>query len=451
MKKTLRSIKISSLYILILFSANQSFAQEAKKDMKENRDHFYDLFDEYQKCTIIKYWKQYFVKDIIPDLASYKSDLSKITEQDYHPLFLDSYGCMYCKNFYSLDYDFKQWTKKDINLLRYSHYQNVRCDSGLKEKLLKEDSIKFKCVPIDPNAHKKTANPAYLSNFNNKWNEVFLTPEIDCINEKLRSKENIVFFVHGYNVPYSLAVIQMLMLREKMQSAGLNVDNTLFVPIFWSSGDLKKKNIKPEKAKNFNVGDKFRYRTAQGWLYYSNRAYYAAITLRNVLNKIDVDSTKNVMIFAHSLGATIATSACINTTSKLDNRDISNDLRKKFTQTPIPTIPIKIFLSAPAIPGVNTFTDMDSCFSNKVVFSTVNNRDRMLSKFKFINPKRLSSTTLGSDYKGEASETKRLFMLKDFCDNFIYRKVSCRKDHDIFTYMRQDEYLKLLKEFIEKK
>ncbi len=431
------------LTLCLLCYSYSILSQSVKEDMKSN-EIYYSGFNPSQIDTIKKYWKQYFVRDIYPDLLG----TQKI---DYYPLFIDSYGGLYpATQIYPDKFDFTTNTNSDLNLLRYSHYQNFRYNPVLKTKLA-TTGFDVSSIKYNNPQSRDSADQTEINQFYDDWNGYFLSKAVDSIKQRAVDKEHIIFFVHGYNVPYSLAVVQSISLLKKLEEQGLKLENTLLIPVFWSSNDQKNSQIAP--ADDFNVQDDKGFENLEKWMYYSNRAYYAGLTLRQILNGLDPSKigAKDTRIISHSLGATIATTACINTTSKLSNGNISDDLKNKMASPnyPLPSYPIKLFLSAPAIPGKNTFRDMNSSFFNKTVFSTINKKDRMLTKF-FLLPARLSSTTLGCNHLFEVKKTRRFFFKNKLYDNFFYKKVSRRRDHDIFTYMRQKEYLEFLGEFLEK-
>lgn len=400
---------------------------------------YYDDFKPNQMNTIIDYWKQYFVRDIYPDLLGEQ----KI---NYYPLFMDSYGGLYpATQIYPDNFDFAANTRSDLNLLRYSHYNNFKYNPELKTKL---SETGFNVSSI--NYKTDTDLQEDINKFYENWNGYFIPKALVSINEKLVGKKHIIFFIHGYNVPYSLGVVQSMSVLKKLEKQGLNLDSTLLIPVFWSSNNQKNNQI---GSTDFDVQDAKNLKNFGKWRHYSNRAYYAGLTLRRILNGLDLsaDEFKDVMIISHSLGTTIATTACMNTTAKLSKGKISDDLKSKMTSSnyPLPSYPIKLFLSAPAIPGVNTFKDMNSSFYNKLVFSTINKKDRMLRKF-FLFPAKFSSTTLGCNHQKEVEKTQEVFFENNLHNNFFFDTVSNRRDHDIFTYMRQTEYVEFLGQFLKK-
>lgn len=100
------------------------------------------------------------------------------------------------------------------------------------------------------------------------------------------------------------------------------------MPIFWTSNANKNFNI--ESKERFDISNKTGISNGGldngiSFMYYSNRAYYAAITFRKILNKLS-NIEQSQYVFTDSLGATVATSALINTISKLDITKYDKDL-----------------------------------------------------------------------------------------------------------------------------
>ncbi len=114
---------------------------------------------------------------------------------------------------------------------------------------------------------------------------------------------------------------------------------------------------------------------------------------------------------------------------------ISNS-SKSLIAVPIPRAQIRIFMSAPAISGIDTFKDMcEEIKGNTAFFSTVNSKDLTLKKFVGI-VNGLGSTSLGLNYNCDVMQTK----IDYFWDQgyFNYNKETIEiPQHSIFDYMQQ--------------
>jgi hypothetical protein len=224
------------------------------------------------------------------------------------------------------------------------------------------------------------------------------------------------------------------------------------------------------------MGDEVKISNAMKWGFYSTRANFAGLGLRQILYQLESSANElpELLILSHSLGAIVSTNALINTTSRLPGKysmQISNDncgeitiqdsiindleekensnykLLQKFNSFPIPTSNIRVFMSAPAISGVETFKDMcEDTKASTAFFSTVNSKDLTLKKFVGI-VNNLGSTSLGLNYNCDVMQTK----IDYFWDQgyFYYNKETIEiPQHSIFDYMQQPAYQALVEDFL---
>ena len=284
--------------------------------------------------------------------------------------------------------------------------------------------------------------------------------------------KRLLFFIHGYNVPYSLANLQAIELARHIKQDGSNMRDLLIIPVFWPSNN-KKECVLSDSASfsiaNFSKLGKGGLKNGTDMWYYSNQAYYAAIGLRKLLNNIKGENVE-VSIYSHSLGNTVSTSALINTTSKLDGIKnkmmiqkeekentkqvtILNDLIALFKNNPLPEQKIKVFMSAAAIPGMGTFTDMNiDVINNKSFYITINPYDPMLRKrvtgnLEVLNAETFSDTQLGCNFKCDADNVKKYFTENGLAGNIGFKNVVV-KDHDVFVYLMQPGYKNFINEFL---
>lgn len=464
-------MKVIFSLFFFLFINGVAFPQ-TKSQLKKNYWTFFYQYEENFKL-ICDHWTENFRQEIYGELTG-------DSEENYHSLLLDSYGGIYPKeelyeNF--SDESFYGRGRKHYNLLNNSHFGMFRA-WDLK---ITNPTSPFKALN-DSTRSKKGLG--YRETFYDIWEGLTLDNEIEAIRQKLDGKKKIVFFIHGYNVPYSLAVVQANAMMDEMIASGVTRDEVLLVPVFWPSNNQKKHKFKSgetfplsgydsddprlaaveEDHRQYlndgkaNISNFIRPSNGKRFTAYSNQAYYAAITLRKILlglSKDVNDKELEVQMICHSLGATIATSSLINTSYKLyykGNEDGSNRIRKALKEIPIPAYPIKVFMSAPAIPGVSTFIDMDTdVMRNKVFFSTVNPNDKSLNK-KYVKglrfPWTLSATTLGMNYNSDAGKTRMLFNERGLTENFVFKQVSDQVDHNMFSYLLQPGYRDFIQEFL---
>jgi hypothetical protein len=430
-------------------------------------------------------WGMYFKENVLTEL-----DTNKIIDHLFE-IKMDAYGSIY-PNEEILNAitqkDFQGDSSKYGDLASHSFIRMFTENDSRKEKVknaifkINNDSIKA----IYDSLLKFKYNLAD-DTFFTYWDKYHTTKVINSLKNLINgsSINRVIFFIHGFNVPYSLAALQALNIYQ-IAKPELKNQKVLYVPVYWPSNNAKKCNLDQDKFSTENIKE-FKSNGSL-FLRYTNRCYYAAITLRQIINGLDPNI--KIDIITHSLGATIGTSCLINTHSKLHHNrcsglrkhskdsawivnstkkfkrkdNINSDLLKDFYANPLPKQKIAVFLSAAAIPGVNTFKDMNTgIMKNKKFYVTINPNDEMVTKdnirqavkdktkitIDYIRASRLSSTTLGCNYECEACKTKALFEKHDDLKNrFVTKEVSQETDHDIFTYMQQPEYINFFKFFL---
>lgn len=468
-------IRFATLVLLLLLM-DKAFAQTDTDNRKENWKYFKGYTND-QKDIIINNWDQYFQKDIYKKLAP---------SVDLFSIKFDSYGSLYpdmelFKDFTKEDFD--PVHRDDTDNLKYSMFDIFKNN---KEKLLKS----AKSLPdvaeqkFYTQLLKKSMSYSEDSTFYGPWDRYHLKNTLDALNAKIAKKQSegkkvrVVFFIHGYNVPYSLGNIQAIELIKLLARNEIDTSNIVFVPVFWSSHAGKAHSIGDSASfctENFSHLNDGGLENGFGFWYYSNRAYFAGIGLRKLINGI-ASSDAEIIVFSHSLGATIVTTALINTYSKLDtkfqregfvdaqtffnscNDRMRNDepanysIMDEMLKVPLPDKKVRVFMSAAAIPGYNTFRDMDvTCRANCTFYIPINQKDEMLNKsilpLGIGSPLRFGVTTLGLNYEDDAIYTQQN-CFKDHISNFNYLPfTSNNTDHDILTYMRQTGYVNYVLQF----
>lgn len=446
----------------------------------------------YKKYGVIKTnWKQYFRMDVYDSLGKSKELI--------FPIYFDSYGSIYPgfpllegmedsyfesrltsnkdQHKFSLHQFFMNWD------FRKKFEQNVN-SKGTEEEKKFYNSVLANYDNWGSDKKEKTAF------FYKLWDSTMYANLGQALQKKIKETgaKKIIFYVHGYNVPYSLGVLQSLELQNYIQSTNYaDKDKVLLVPIFWPSNDAKECNLPDDSTFNgFSIKDKngiFNGGLSTGTLfwYYSNQAYSAAKGLREVLNGIQDIKTDgkdvNVVLFSHSLGANIITSSVINTFSKMElnssiydyaNADLTkrkidpDSLSKKlskndklgfeivrmFKAVDIPKQKVTLFLSAPAIPGESTFMDISDSVRNKIkIYSTINKLDPVLqkkntgilNKINAVNAGNFGSTSFGCDYNNDCAAVQDYFDSYGRGDCLRFKELKIN-DHDFFVYLSDPDY-----------
>jgi len=480
--------KASFLFALFIGGIVIAHAQEirpakSQEDYEEKKKVYFPV-EENQIKTMQNNWDMYFKEDVA-------SVIDKKSKDYLFEIKLDSYGSVYPAQeiLDGIPRDDFNGDKKSRKFLESnSFWWLFKKDEGViadKAKTTKNAAIYQNLLKLSKGSSLREEDQ-----FFDRWDSLHIGGVCQQLNTRIKKDKinKVIFFVHGYNVPYSLAVLQALTFYKVIKDTlNVPVENTLLVPVYWPSNNekydsLRQENFTTENIKTFkNNGALF--------LRYSNRCYYAAITLRQIINALN--PSVDVNIIAHSLGATIATSCLINTWSKLDynsgsslkanasnrswvlsqNRNnfngkdnINIDLLKRFYNTPLPARKVGVFLSAGAIPGLHTFQDLDvKAMKNKFFYSTINQFDEMVTKtdikdevrkrffirVSYINAFRLSATSLGCNADGEADKTRVYYNTRlRVKDAFVTSEVSKEWDHDVFTYLQQPDYKDFLKKFL---
>lgn len=450
------------LIILILIFTSKIIAQDCILDSSVTK-YYKNYYSDASTKAIKENWNDFFGENLDAELPINYRTLKSF------PLKFDGLGCIY-PDF--IDENFRDtFINKSHNVKltdKNSFYEVYFSGLKRKEKLVSileannMDELLIELAKIKQHNNDKHGSFNYESffTFAKVWNKFLLTKKIEQLNKIISSQniENIIFFIHGYNVPYGLAKIQNNLIAEKtyeITNDEVQIKKTLFIPVFWSSGDRKDLFQSTNSLKFANQED---LKTTFIYTYISNRAYMAAVGLRQVLNQ--TKEVNCVKIITHSHGATLATTALISTTSKLQNNDIKELLGTYINKYDLPDKKISIYLNAPAIPGISTFIDIDNITIQKKYFWNIgyNKHDKTLLKkkipykvFRLLKFSRLlSSTSLGCDRRKEIRKTKSVFAGKGIKDNFIPEIAGKQDAHDFFCYMMQPEFQVIFEKFIKK-
>ena len=324
--------------------------------------------------------------------------------------------------------------------------------------------------------------------------------------------KRIYFFAHGYNVPRALAQLQGNRLLEKI--AEEEQGNILFIRIFWQGGEAKKlvvsrklRNGQPV-LKKITYSDEISFKNAKNFGKKKMEAINCGSSLRRLLDIFEQDATAKqctYMLMSHSLGAALICHSVINNISQirykpddvvkitqetkyvlndewmrkadsllwngksnwLKNLLFNTDKKKKeawdyisfMRFTPLPELKIKIFMNAPAVPGVQLFqfSDLTKNYNFLVGY---NGFDPTLAK-RFAGKSTLISgklayagknTSLGLNYNNEVGKTDFLITTNVLRKpDFIFKgyQTSTFFEHDLFFYMQHPLFINALTDYIK--
>lgn len=400
----------------------------------QNLDSLIKTYVPNQSNFIKENWCQYFKEDLA---QLYKT-------KNLYSVRLDSYGLIYPSKDIFRNVSTRNMRYNGQRPTKNTKYSIVNIFGRYPEKLqkhsndIKDSETVFYDSLIDAihNNEKLT-----LEDFNDTWRKFNTRRVIDEINKLIeqRGYEKVIFYCHGFNVPYSLAALQFEYIIERFK---LDDEKTLFIPIYWPSNDAK--NYKQNRDGTLNYKDRKSPKTVARFLYYSNEAYFAGLTLRSIINGLN--EHVSVKIVSHSLGVTVSTTALINTVSKLQSVNsgpINDQLNILMSRIPVPKRRISVYMSAAAIPGKGTFQDIDSAKGKNFKFyCSWNKNDHVLGK-DFVNirvgPNKLGGTELGLNSNNSIEIVKHL-LNSNAAGSFVDRNVTDQSDHDIFSYLQNNDY-----------
>ncbi len=325
---SLKKITFYIILIIIILSNNQ-----CSNKLKVNSSELLQPYDDEQISLLEDNWKQYFKEDIFADLDS---------DEAIFPIALDSYGAIYPNDTLFQDFDDDNfaaglpYTKEkfkniatinhsDNDLNKYSMFQIFQWDENVEKlefaiasiqnvedqsfyhNLLHQYSL---ATGYNGKSIKRSSVEfyQYIGDFYEQWNAYHLNKTnqklVELISEE--KPDNMLFYIHGYNVPYGLAVMKTIELQDYSQQLQMQINNTgklLLVPVFWSSNDQKKSELDTEEK--VKMGDEVKISNAIKWGFYSTRANFAGLGLRQIIYQFESSTSElpELLIFSHSLGA----------------------------------------------------------------------------------------------------------------------------------------------------
>lgn len=457
--KKLRFIQILLFFCLIFDSTLGQNFRKCNKCKEEIKGKYLRKYTQGDKFPIIENnWNEYFFENLEGKLnGGEKKDLNIIN------LRFDALGCIYPNK----KFDFEE-SEKLINVFKKSNRVNFDGISfyNISQNTFESTQAIFwnKYLEIERNkifnddSLKRLKDYERQFLFTQKWNNFYMKPKIIQINEQIFQKniEKIVFLVHGYNVPNSLAQIQYENIIDEYTNR-VNCANILFLNIFWPSTAEKKITNK----KDFYFRNRFKWRVISDFKSVVPRTYYISLSIRKLLNNINFMG--DLRFISHSLGANVVSSTLIEPNKKMKAAYRKSTLRNltinefKNNKLNLTTKSIGVFMNAPAIGGVATFNDLDSTnhlHTKMNWFIGYNDSDKVLNrKLGRISFREMGDNTRlgGNKFGTEVSKTQDLVIKLGFKNNFRLERVGEQKDqfgHDFFCYLIQPKFNKEFEKFI---
>lgn len=463
------------LILLVGFSI-QGFSQRSKeivcrKCKKEIQDNYLNKYTVGKRDLIKRNWSEYFGENLIDSMPS-KSVPDKVK---IYPLKFDALGCFYPEEFN--DEEFKRlFSKKKTRLLFFNSNKYVykktfyRLKKETLDKYYGSNHLITNFNKIT-DLQKKTLPDSSMLEFRSKWNNNFGKRHISNIDSiiKKNSIEKIVFVVHGYNLPYSLSHIQFNNIIDLYQEDSNYNYNTLFIPTYWPSTNRKKYNY---KNGNFYFKNRLSLKSVSGFPIIINRSFLTGLGLRQILNGIK-DFSGEVNMVSHSMGGPTISAALIDPIEKLQTKTYgkNSDLKDNFKNRKLKLMKkafqtdslegnkfkeFKVFLNAPAMPGIETFHLPELGKNNKNVNWTIgfNLTDKVLHKtmgpFRFGDEN--GNTRLGGNWENETWKTKDYVAKNGFASKFKFVESGIQSDlfgHDFFCYLNQKKFKLAFKDFLK--
>jgi hypothetical protein len=488
-------MKKSIILIGILFLANSIYGQKNKIKCKnckdEIQDKFLNTYTSEKKDIIEENWSEYFGENLFEKIPS------KSLPKNVYALKFDALGCIYPKDFN--ENSFKMLFAKGKRRINYRTneylYKNTfyklpsETITNYKNKYSFKDTIKaeiLNSVIFTPNDRSLPDDEMYI--FRKDWNENFGIKHINKINQIIEDKKikKVVYVVHGYNLPYSLAHIQFNNIVDLYKDSNQDLDEILFIATYWPSTNRKKSNY---KNGSFYFRNKLNYKSISGFPLIINRSFLTGLGIRQILNGMK-DFDGEVHMISHSMGGPTISAALINPIEKLKsnrfekltikkenskglksqliaekinslqntkNYNKLNLLKNEFYNTKIEEYKfskLKVYLNAPAMSGLSTFKAPDLNETSKASWTIAyNNTDKVLHKT--FGPIRFGDqngdTRLGGNWENEAWKTKDQLRKYKLEDRFKFVESGVQVDlfgHDFFCYLNQPLFQKHLKDFI---
>ncbi|NHA03494.1 hypothetical protein G7092_06805 [Mucilaginibacter sp. HC2] len=214
-----------------------------------------------------------------------------------------------------------------------------------------------------------------------------ISRQVHRLVENLQAK-NIIFLVHGFNV--TDPVSRYVFFEHSVSQKGYDTKiKPLYIEVYWDG------------LTSVSGTDLLAI-----WKHAQNNTRWVSLALRDLMRHLD--DRLPFTIVTHSLGASVATGALFNTSSKWLADGNTHDVDSIASSIPAPVdVPIKLGMIVPAIPGGLTFVDFNhrspdiTTVANNIVGIAIgyNPKDYATSKAFFSTS--FGATTLGCDHENE--------------------------------------------------
>jgi hypothetical protein len=415
-----------------------------------------------QRDILKKTWTDFEQYDLEPDFPLLRSDRSQV--ENVFSIKLDALGCIYPD--FLLDEDLEHAFLNDgqpLNYIaKYCFFMLVVNEhEELGRKYPQHKMLFDSLYAMSVKRTNQAGTYMRLFNFKKKWNEYFLPRVMNALNDLIKKKKitRCVYFVPGFNVPYSLAHLQGNAVFEDVMgnfdAAGKSYDQLLFIRVFWPSHTAKFSEFDSVNCNVDNMTDMLTgVETGRLYSRVTNRVYLASLTMREILSTIPDGPTHHFI--SHSFGAALTTGIVLHPAAKISDTvtHFNTPLLREYNRFKVPVAKqISFYLSAPGIPGSTSFRYLDRGV-NKLhkFYVSYNDDDEILrkdaAKLLGINASVRNATTLGCNWKGEVDAVEKLFDLRELSGQFFRSRTSERVNHDYFCYREQGRFREFFAKYV---
>jgi hypothetical protein len=214
-----------------------------------------------------------------------------------------------------------------------------------------------------------------------------ISRQVHRLVQNIQAK-NIIFLVHGFNV--TDPVSRYTFFERSVTQKGYDVKvKPLYIEVYWDG------------LTSVSGTDLLAI-----WKHAQNNTRWISLALRDLMRHLT--DRLPFTVVTHSLGASVATGALFNTSSKWPVDGNTHEVDSIAASIPVPVdVPVKLGMIVPAIPGGLTFVDFNrrspdvTAATNNITGVAIgyNRRDYATSKAFFSAS--FGATTLGCDHENE--------------------------------------------------
>ncbi|MBC7849065.1 MAG: hypothetical protein H7Y31_04985 [Chitinophagaceae bacterium] len=410
-------------------------------------------FDLNKRLLLKENWNDFAAVDLENEFPIFSNQVLNVAS-----IRLDALGCIYPSFINNGTYrnEFLDEQRSQTKYNKLSFYRVFEQQPNLLNAHLSTSEIdSLKSISF----HHDSLYAARYYAFRAFWNRKFLGDKITELDKKIaeRKIKRVFFFVHGFNVPSSLAQLQgNAIFRRILQDQSLRPEETLFVRVFWPSMSEKRNDfVNVDKCDIRNR--KLRVFKSNLFSYVSNRGYLCGQTLNTILSQLPNDIEYNFI--SHSFGSTLSAAMLFSPTAKINvnarGSHYNSRLLALFSNQPkLSEKKINFFMHAAGMAGRATFADLSLANNtNHYFYLGYNERDKILLKqvlWLFKKPHGKSSTALGCNADGEADKVVALADRTGLLSRFVASSTSTLREHDIFCYMQQTQFDNFFTTFLQR-